>query len=177
LGEKVFNTLLKDIITNYAYKEPPYPTSFALYDRVMAVTPDTFKYLVKDGLENIIVFRNEITEAKSVQLATKKFSTTIKFNIVKLASDPNAKETKDLNKILLGQSKEVAVNDYIDIALFDESDGGTRYGKKLFIHKYKINKKENSITIITDTKPFKAVLDPYFVSIHKDPEDNMKKVK
>lgn len=177
LGEKTFNSLLKQIVQEYAYKEPPYPTSYALYDKVLAAAPDTMKYYVKDGLEQIVVFKNEIVEASTKKLPNNQYQTTVRFKVVKNMSDPNAKVTKDLNKVLLGQSKEVVVNDYMDIVLFDKKEENKRYGKKLAMQRLKITGKENEWVAVTDKKPHTAVIDPYFMYIHKDPQENMKEIK
>lgn len=175
IGEKAINTILNDIVKNFAYKNPPYPTSYQLYNRLYQATPDSFKYLVKDGIENIIIYQSDIEKIESVK-SGKGYKTTVTFSLKKNSSDPNAKQTKDLDKIMIGQSKEIPFNDYFDIALFQEESSKTRYGKLIVSQRFKLIKSQNTLSIYSDKKPDKLVIDPYFIYIHKDPEENIKNI-
>lgn len=48
IGEARINAALKDLIEKFAYKGPPYPTSYELVDRLRDQTPEELKYLIKD---------------------------------------------------------------------------------------------------------------------------------
>ena len=176
IGEEKMNLALSNLVKNYGYKEPPYPNSYALIDEVYRLTPDSFKSHAKAGLEEIIIFNTDIKETKVTKLAENKYETTIQFKLTKNTSDPNAKEKKKINEIQIGKSEETAIRDYFDLALFHNADDKTRYGKLLVKQRFYMNKKENTLKILSQGKPDKIVIDPYFIHIHKDPEDNIKKL-
>lgn len=176
IGEEKMNLALSNFIKKYAYKNPPYPTSYALLDEIYALTPDSLKETMKDGLERIILFQSDIKDVKSKQLTDKSFETNLNFSITKNSIDPNAKQTKNIKDIVIGQSKEAPIKDYFDIALYQDIKDKSRYGKLISIQRFYINKKENTIKLISKIKPDKVVIDPYFIHIHKDPEDNIKKL-
>jgi hypothetical protein len=129
---------------------------------------------VRDGLERIIIFETDIKDAKTVANSSKKYSTTIDFNLVKKSADPNAKQTKKISEIIIGQSKEAPINDFFDIALYKKKDDKSRYGELIKIERVQLSKKTNKYTIQSDVKPDKIVIDPYFLHIYKDPEENIK---
>lgn len=176
LGIEKMNMILNNLVKNYAYKEPPYPTSHVLVDAIYANTPDSFKETFKDGLERIIVFQADIKEAKVKQLADKSFETSITFSLTKNSADPNAKQTKNVKDIAIGNSKEAPIQDYFDIGLYTKTEDKSRYGKLIQMQRVKLNKKENAIKLLSKIRPDKMVIDPYFIHIHKDPEDNIEKL-
>jgi ABC-2 type transport system permease protein len=176
IGEQKMNLALSNFIKKYAYKNPPYPTSYALIEEIYALTPDSLKETVKDGLERIILFQSDIKEAKSKLLADKSYETNLNFSITKNSIDPNAKQSKNIKDIVIGQSKEAPVKDYFDIALYQDIKDKSRYGKLISIQRFYINKKDNNIKLLSKIKPDKIVIDPYFIHIHKDPEDNIEKL-
>lgn len=101
------------------------------------------------------------------------YETSIDFTISKLSSDPNAKQTKNVKDIAIGNSKEAPIRDYFDIALYSKADDKSRYGKFITSNRFYLTNKENKLTLLSKIKPDKIVIDPYFIHIHKDPEDNM----
>lgn len=176
IGEQKMNLALSNFIKKFAYKDPPYPSSYALLDEIYALTPDSFIETAKDGLERIILYQSDIKDVKSNQLPNKTFESQLTFSITKNSIDPNAKQSKKIKDIVIGQSKEAPLRDYFDIGLYQDVKDKSRYGKLISIHRFYINKKDNSIKLLSKIKPDKVVIDPYFVHIHKDPEDNIKKI-
>ncbi|MBL7788633.1 MAG: ABC transporter permease subunit [Chitinophagales bacterium] len=176
LGEDKMNMALSNLIKNYGYKEPPYPNSYALLDEIYQLTPDSLKSHIKAGLEEIVIFETDVQSAEVKKLANNNYETTIQFELVKRAADPNAKEVKKIKDIKLGKSDEVAIRDYFDIALYQNTEDKSRYGKFMKKQRYLLNKKNNTLKILSDKKPDKIVIDPYFLHIHKDPEENIKKL-
>lgn len=173
LGVETMNKILSNLVTNYAYKEPPYPTAHVLVDDIYTHTPDSLKETFRDGLERIIIFQNNIKKTASKKLPNGMYETSIDFTISKLSSDPNAKQTKNVKDIAIGNSKEAPIRDYFDIALYSKAVDKSRYGKFITSKRFYLTNKENKLTLLSKIKPDKIVIDPYFIHIHKDPEDNM----
>ena len=176
LGIEKMNSILSSLVKNYAYKAPPYPTSHALVDELYASAPDSLKETLKDGLERIIIFQADIKNVKSTKLADGRFETVVDFSMTKNSSDPNAKQTKNVKDIAIGNSKEAPIQDYFDIGLFTKTKDKSRYGKLIKMERFKLDKKENTLRVVSKTQPDKLVIDPYFMHIYKDPEDNIKKI-
>jgi ABC-2 type transport system permease protein len=176
LGEPKINTALSNLVKKYGYKEPPYPNSYALLDEIYSLTPDSLKSTVKAGLEEIIIYSTDIKDAKVIKRADNKFETSINFSLAKNSSDPNAKDKKKISEINIGKSEEVPIRDYFDLAVYQNAEDKSRYGKLIHKQRFFLNKKENTIKLISDKKPDKIVIDPYFLHIHKDPEENIKKL-
>ena len=63
IGEDKMNIALSNLVQKYGYKEPPYPNSYALLDELYPLVPDSFKHMVRNGLEEIIIFNTDIEEA------------------------------------------------------------------------------------------------------------------
>jgi len=176
LGENKMNEALSSVIRNYGYKEPPYPNAYALMDEIYSRTPDSLKSQVKAGLEEIVIFETDIQSAKVKKLANNQYETTIQFELVKRAADPNAKEVKKIKDIKLGKSDAVPIQDYFDLALYQNAEDKSRYGKFISKQRFLLHNKDNTLKILSNKKPDKIVIDPYFLHIHKDPEENIKKL-
>jgi len=63
IGEEAVNRALRKVIQQYAYAQPPYPTSHALVDALQEQTPPQLQYLIKDLFEDITVFSNRTLDA------------------------------------------------------------------------------------------------------------------
>jgi hypothetical protein len=164
IGEEKVNAALREIIQNYAYKDPPYPTSYALTDALRRQTPPELQYLLKDLFEDITLFANRTTEATAKKREDGRFDVTIKVQTQKLKADEK------------GLEQEVSIDDFIEIGAFAAPESGKRFGKTLYRERVKINKPENTFTFITDELPEKAGIDPFALIVDRQPDDNMKTV-
>jgi hypothetical protein len=116
------------------------------------------QYLVHDLFYKITLYENEILEANYTKLEDGKFQVDLKLKSAKFYVDS------------IGNQTEIALHDYIYVALMDEDDNEFYYRK----HKFDTN--EKSIQIITDQKPAKAGLDPFLVLIDRNMENNKMKI-
>jgi len=118
IGEDNVNAALKDMIDSFAYRKPPYPTSFDLVDRFAAHTPDSLKYLIKDLFYDITLFNNRTLDASYKKLADGKFEVTINVQSEKFKADSLGKETK------------VAIADWIEIGALAKPAEGKRLASR-----------------------------------------------
>ncbi len=163
IGEKNVNKAMANLITEYAYKNPPYATSNAAIREFKKVTPDSLQYLISDMFENITLFSNRMLEAKYKKVGSE-YEVTLKTTSEKFRSDA------------LGKEKVVPVADYIDIGIFAESKNDKNLGKPLAYKRLKITKKNNTFTFRTKELPYQAGIDPYNYLIDRIPDDNVKSV-
>jgi ABC-2 type transport system permease protein len=164
IGEDAVNRALRQVIQEYAYKAPPYPTSYALEDALRQQTPPQLQYLLKDLFEDITLFSNRTEEATAQKRADGKFDVTIKVEAQKFKADPRGTET------------EVPVDDYIDIGAFAKPASGKQYGDTLYRDRIHMTRKEDTFTFVTDSLPDKAGIDPFALLIDRVPDDNTKPV-
>ncbi len=162
IGEQNVNKALKNLISTYGYKNPPYPTSIAAVDEFRKVTPDSLQYVIKDMFETITLFSNRMLDVTYKKVGSE-YEVTLKTTSEKFRSNALGKETA------------IPVSDYIDIAIFDAHKDDKNLGKPLVYKRVKITKKENTFTFKTKVKPYQAGIDPYNYLIDRVPDDNVKK--
>jgi hypothetical protein len=164
IGEEAVNRALRKVIQQYAYANPPYPTSHALVDALKEQTPPELQYLIKDLFEDITIFSNRTLEAHAQKRADGKYDVTIKVEARKYKADA------------LGNESEVPVNDFIDIGAFAKPAKDHKYGDTLYRQRVHIAQKESTFTFVTDKPPDKAGIDPFALLIDRIPDDNTKTV-
>jgi hypothetical protein len=164
IGEEAVNRALRKVIAQYAYAQPPYPTSYALVDALREQTPPNLQYLIKDLFEDITLFSNRTLDATAEKRADGKYNVTIKVEAHKYKADAKGNET------------EVPVDDYIDIGAFAKPAKGMQYGDTLYRDRVHMTQKSATFTFTTDRLPEKAGIDPFAMLIDRVPADNTKTV-
>jgi aminopeptidase N len=164
IGEEAVNRALRKVIQQYAYAQPPYPTSHALVDALQEQTPPDLQYLIKDLFEDITIFSNRTLDASAQKRADGKYDVTLKVEAHKYKADAKGNET------------EVPVNDFIDIGAFAKPAKKMQYGDTLHRERVHITQKESTLTFVTDSLPDKAGIDPFALLIDRIPDDNTKSV-
>lgn len=163
IGEQQVNKALSELIRQYGYKEPPYPTSLAAVQEFRKVTPDSLQYLIEDMFEKITLFSNRMLSA-TVKKKGDLYEVTVKTSSEKFRADKNGQETA------------IPLKDYIDIAIFAAPTGDDELGEELLRKRVRITKKENTFTFTVNKKPSEAGIDPYNYLIDRVPDDNIKAV-
>jgi ABC-type transport system involved in multi-copper enzyme maturation permease subunit len=164
IGEDAVNRALRKVIAQYAYKAPPYPTSYALVDAFREETPPQYQYLLKDLFEDITLFSNRTLEATSTKRADGKYDVTINVEAHKYKADAKGNET------------EVPMDDWIDIGAFAKPEKDRKYGKTLYRDRVHVTGNTATFTFTTDEQPDEAGIDPFLLLIDRVPDDNVKKV-
>src|SRR5690606_36211820 len=170
MGEDVVNSGLKNFLEEFKYnKKGFYPTSEDLYKALYAVTPDSLKYKVDDGLKEIVLYENRVMTAKTKALDNGKWETTFTVNSKKIYYDDKGREDRVDDK-----------KNLIDIGLFGEdiiNDDGVTIKDPLYFELKWLDPGHNTFTVITDKKPLKAGIDPYNKLIDRNSDDNLKTVE
>lgn len=164
LGEEKVNSVLKFMVDSFGYKEPPFPTSLAFYNRLKAETPDSLHYLLTDLFEEITLYGNRCKEAKAVKLDNGSYEVTVNYEFEKLKADSTGTETP------------VAINDWIDVAVYAAPEDGKKYGKVLDKKRIKVTQKEQAVVFVVSEKPEKAAVDPDYLLVDRMPKDNEKTI-
>jgi ABC-2 type transport system permease protein len=164
IGEEAVNRALRKVIGQFAYAQPPYPTSHVLVDALREETPENLRYLIRDLFEEITLFGNRTLEAKATKRADGKYDVTIDIETAKFKADDKGNET------------EAALDDFIEIGAFAKPAKDQRYGKVLHRERIQMKSGKRHYTFVVDEEPDKAGVDPLRLLIDRVPDDNMKKV-
>jgi aminopeptidase N len=164
IGEDAVNRALRELIHQYAYAPPPYPTSYALVDGLREQTPPNLQYLIKDLFEDITLFSNRTLEATAVKRADGQYDVTINAEARKFKADAK------------GNEREVPVDDWIDIGAFAKPARGKKYGDTLYRERMHITNRNSTFTFTSAQLPDKAGIDPFALLIDRIPDDNVKNV-
>jgi hypothetical protein len=164
IGEDAVNRALRKVLTEYGYKQPPYPTSYALVNALRDETPPDLQYLIKDLFEDITLFSNRALTARAKKRPDGKYDVTIEVEAKKFKADEK------------GNEKEVPVNDWIEVGAMAAPPKGKKYGKVLHREKVHMTSARNTYTFTVDALPEKAGIDPLLLLVDRVPDDNLKNV-
>ncbi len=165
IGEDAMNSALRAFVDKWALKGPPYPTARDLYAELDRVTPDSLKYVLTDLFKEMTFYENKADTATTSKRADGQWDVHLELHSKKLKGDS------------LGATREVPMNDYVDVGVFGQHVAGQKLGEPLVVKKYKINKAVTVIDLVVASEPLKAGIDPYNKLIDRTPEDNVTSVK
>lgn len=160
IGEDKVNQALRDFLEEYRYAEPPYPTSLDFLRHLEPQVPDSLHYLIEDWFKQITLYDFRLKEATYEEKEGKYW--------VELTL-----ENKKLRADTIGNETEAALNDWVDIALFEDRDAE----KPLLMKRMKLKSGEQTLTFTVDSKPVKAAIDPKRLLIERVYKDNYKVVE
>jgi aminopeptidase N len=163
IGEDAINRALRRLVKQYAYAQPPYPTSWALVDELKKETPPDLQYLLKDLFEDITIFSDRTLEATAEKRPDGKFNIKLEIEARKFKADEKGNET------------EIPVNDWIEVGAFAKPEKGKKYGKTLYRQRIHLTTSRSTQSFITDELPDEAGVDPFLLLIDRIPDDNVKK--
>ncbi|MEM9846814.1 MAG: M1 family aminopeptidase, partial [Bacteroidota bacterium] len=152
-SEAKLNKTLQDFLNDYQFKAAPYPTSIDLLNHLKAAVPDSLQYLITDYFEQITFYDNRIETAEVEALPNGTYALTIDLSIRKYRQDDAA--------------IDLALNDYIEIGIYDEKEA------LLELKRAKVAQAAHQITLLLDAQPSHLVLDPNYLLIDKEVEDNV----
>lgn len=152
LGTKKMDAVLKDFFIRYKNKKAPYPTSDELVERLRKATPDSLKYMVHDLFERVTFYDNKIENVKILSNKKGAYEIEVDFTVLKYRNKAEG--------ALLG------LNDYIEIGFYNEDD------ELLSVEVFKIVKNSNKIRFQINGKPSKVIIDPNYLLIEKNSDDN-----
>jgi ABC-2 type transport system permease protein len=154
-------------------------------DSFRQATPDSLRYLIKDMFETITLYNNKIEKVSSKKLKNGKYQVDIQFEVSKYRVDGNGKKSyndaggqplsfKKSDRVTL---KSLPLADYIEVGVFSDKkskDGNKR--QELYLKKHKIDRINNTMTLVVDQKPEQVGIDPYNKLIDIESDDNRKEI-
>jgi aminopeptidase N len=166
IGEDRVNAALRDLVSTFAYAEPPYPTSYELVDRLRAQTPDSLQYVITDLFEEITLFDNRVVDVPTVEtLEDGRYRVTFQVQTGKIRADS------------LGVETEVPMNDFVDVAVLAEPGKGEERGRVLATERRRFTTGQHTVEFVVDEAPWQVGVDPSFFLVDRIPDDNLKRVR
>lgn len=165
IGEERVNAALKELIDTYAYKGPPYPSSYELVDRLRKHTPPELQYLIKDLFEEITLFDNRTVQVTATKTADTKYKVTLDIECHKWKADETGRES------------EVEMDDWIEVGAYAKPENGNRYGTLLYSQRHRLGTGKHRIEFEVDQIPYQAGVDPKNLLIDRIGDDNLKTVR
>lgn len=150
LGEEKFNAILQSFLKKYGSGIAPFPTSFDLVSHLKSNFPDSLQYLIEDYFEQVGFYDNKIIDAKTKPSNDGNYEVELDFFINKFSS----------NKKFLSRK-------FMEIGFYNSSD------QLIDLQWYETAKMQNKTTFPLKKQPFKVVLDPNYLLLDQDVENNV----
>ena len=160
IGVDSVNAALRDFLVEYRYAEPPYPTSNDFLKHLEPRVPDSLKYLIDDWFKKITLYDFRLKEATLRELDNGQYAVDMEIEAAKIYADTIGNETR------------LTPNDWVDIGLYADDDEE----ELLLVKRVKFDGENLKFTLITDSKPAKAAIDPKRLLIERVIDDNVKGV-
>ncbi|MHC4991672.1 MAG: M1 family aminopeptidase, partial [Planctomycetota bacterium] len=154
IGEEAVNRALAQFIEEWGFRGPPYPTSRDLLAALQAETPEDLQSWLNDMFEHITLYENQAKEAIAREIDEGRYEITLSFESRKLRAGEQ------------GEEIEVALNDPVDIGVFDEE------GSALHREKRRLDGSISEVVVVVEGEPATAGIDPYHKLIDRHPDDN-----
>jgi ABC-2 type transport system permease protein len=155
LGEEVVNGVLRRLLAEYGFQSAPYPNVMVLVDALRAVTPPDKAYLIEDLFESIVLYENRADSALARRRPDGKYEVTLRATAAKVRAGE------------LGDEQEMPLKDYIEFGVDD------RDGNPLVRARRVVDRRDQNVTLVVDSLPARAGIDPDNKLIDKKPSDNM----
>ncbi len=152
LGEEKLNNILKDFFDDFTNRQNEYATSLDLIAKLKQNVPDSLQYLIKDYFENVLFYDTKLNNIRVVQKGNQ-FKVTVDFEYLKYQKN--------------NEENLLSLNDFVQIGFYDIDE------KSIALKTIKVTQKKNTISFLLGKKPSKIIIDPNFLLIEKDTDDNV----
>ncbi|MFD2932935.1 ABC transporter permease/M1 family aminopeptidase [Spirosoma flavum] len=164
IGEAAVNKALETLVSQHAYRQPPYPVSYNLVDLFRQQTPDSLQSVITDQFERITIFNNRATAASAKKRPDGQYVVTINVQAEKFYADS------------LGRETPTKLNDLIDVGVYGKPAKGKKQGKLLVVRRERMRQKDGKYTFVVKEEPYEAGIDPISFLVDRVPTDNLKRV-
>jgi ABC-type transport system involved in multi-copper enzyme maturation permease subunit len=167
IGETAVNRALQELLREFAFKGPPYPTSRDLLRHLRAAAGPEHQDLITDLFEKITVYDVRVTSARKHRRADGMWEVDLGVAARKAYADGQGRET------------DAALDEAFDIGLFTVEPGTRDFDQAdvLMFERRAVRSGEQSLQLITDREPFYAGVDPYNKRVDRNSEDNVSEIE
>src|SRR5690554_4471761 len=161
IGEDSVNAALRSFLNEYAYAEPPYPTSLDFLEHLDPRVPDSLKYLITDWFKEITLYDFRLKSATAKKRSDGRYD--IKFDI----------ESYKMYADTIGNETQQPLNEWVDLGFYSDAAGEKLQGWQ----RVNITGEQSVFTLIADSLPAKAAIDPRRMLIERVITDNEKSIE
>ena len=159
VGEAAINNALRDMLKQHGRASGPYPSVSVLIEALRKVTPPDKAYVIDDLFNSIVLYENHAVNATAHKRADGKYEVSFTVSTAKVRADAQ------------GVEHDVPLKDYVDIGVDDKD------GEPLVRERRLVERRENTFTLVVNSRPGKAGIDPDNKLIDRKPNDNMTAVE
>jgi aminopeptidase N len=163
IGEEAVNRALRQLIHDFAFKGPPYPTARHLVADLRAQAPADKQALITDLFEKITLYDIKTKSAVAHRRPDGRYDLAVTVDAKKLYAD--------------GQGHETAapLDETMDVGAFDiePAKSGFDAGKVIAVTKLPIHSGVQTVDLVVARLPRFAGVDPYNTLIDRNSEDNV----
>lgn len=164
-GKNDINQALKVFMQKHGSGRPPFATTLDLYRELKVVTPDTLHSLLKDYFEKNIYWNVGTDRADVRQIDSSAWEVTLNLHARKFTVDTTGAEV------------EVPMDEWVQVGVFAPWNGETKKEDVLYLQQHRIRSGKQTIKIRTSRKPGTAGVDPQYLLIDLNTDDNLERVK
>jgi hypothetical protein len=164
VGEPQVNAALKRLFDKYKSGEAPLPISTDLYAELEAVTPDSLRSFLSDLFERNTYWEVAARNVSTEPLAGGRYRVTLDVLARKVVVDKQ------------GSEKEVPMNDLVEVGVYGAGSSATR-GVELYRAMHHVRTGMQRVTVVVDSKPVRVGIDPRYLLIDDEPENNIKEIR
>jgi len=160
IGEDAVNRALRQLLHDYAFKGPPYPTSLDLVKDLRAQAPADKQQLITDLFEKITLYEVKASNAVAAKRPDGRWNLSFTVDAKKLYADGQGRETP------------APMNETLDVGAFDLKPGDPGYdvGKVIAVQKIPIHSGAQTVTLVVGRLPKFAGVDPFNQLIDRNDE-------
>ena len=166
LGEDVVNRALRNFLSKFAFKGPPYPTSLDLIAAFRAEAPADKQALITDLFEKITLYDLKAVRVSSKKRADGKWDVELSVSAKKLYADGSGHETAS------------PMTETLDVGLFTAEPGKPGFAAKDVVQMTRLPIKSGTqvLHLISPGAVRFAGVDPYNKLIDRNADDNVIRV-
>lgn len=161
IGEEKVNTAIKNIIDKHKNETKLNATSIEFLEELYTIAPEEYHLLIDDWFKRVITYDLSIDSSSYKQLGNDKYEVSIKVNTKRFQQQSN------------GDTKEVAMDEPIQIGIFTTHPDNVKKENVLYLKPHRINKNQMELKIIVGEKPTHIAIDPFGSRSDEDFIDNV----
>lgn len=165
IGEERLHGALRRLLEKHRPEEAPLATTLDLYRELQAVTPGSLQYLLHDLFEVNTYWELETERATAKQTESGAWQVTLDVRARKVVVDEAGAET------------EMPMEDRVQVGAFAPAGEGGEPGTPLYLEMHRIRSGEQTITLTVPQKPARAGIDPSYLLIDLERDDNVVPVR
>ncbi|MEO9969058.1 MAG: M1 family aminopeptidase [Hyphomonadaceae bacterium] len=169
MGEEAMQGAIRDFVTDFGSKGPPYPTTADLTDYLRDAADDKYHQLIEDYWERIVFWDLKFV-ADSVRVEASDDGTyTASFTArvdKRIASEETGKETS------VDEMDDELLDEWVEIGFYDVDPDDTLGDEWFKLERVNITELETELSFELDTEPTFIMLDPRRLLIERNASDN-----